>query len=121
MSEIVLQGFLMKKKNEISASKAEEIRNQNISAQIYASISSAILGGGSVDAIKNSIQQGFREGKTQVENLENGLEYRSEYFQHGDPDSISRILQIESDPNFDKWIDEIAIAEIKLSISDFRF
>lgn len=117
MSEIVLQGFLMKKKVEVSPTKAEEIRNQNISAQIYAAISSAILGGGSVDAVKDSIGMGFREGKNQVESLENGLEYRSEYFQHGDLDSVSRIQQIESDPNFDKWIDEMAIEEIKRSIS----
>lgn len=114
--EIVAQGFLLKKKVSISANRAEDIRNQNISAQIHAAISSAILGGGSVDSIKDSISKGFREGKTQVEALENSIEYRSEYFQHGDPDSVARIHQIEADPNFDRWLDEMTIDEIKRSI-----
>jgi hypothetical protein len=117
MSEIVLQGFLMKKKVEVSSTKAEQIRNQNISAQIYAAISSAILGGGTVDAVKDSIGKGFSEGKNQVENLENSLEYRSEYFQYGDSDSLSRIREIESNPDFDRWIDQLTIEDIKSSIS----
>lgn len=114
--EIVVQGFLLKKKVSVSANRAEEIRNQNISAQIHAAISSAILGGGSVNAIKDSISKGFTEGKKQVESLENSIEYRSEYFQHGDPDSVARILQIETDPDFDRWLDEMTIEELKRSI-----
>lgn len=115
--EIVLQGYLIKKKNVISSIRAEEIRNQNISAQIYAAISSAILGGGTVDAVRDSIGKGFSEGKNQVENLENSLEYRSEYFQYGDSDSLFRIREIESNPDFDRWIDELTIEDIKSSIS----
>ncbi len=114
--EIVLQGFLVKKKVEVSERQAENIRNQNISAQIHAAISSALLGGAGVEAVKNSISQGFREGKSQVEALENSIEYRSEYFQHGDPDSLARIKEIEGQPDFDRWIDEMAIESIKTSI-----
>jgi hypothetical protein len=114
--EIILQGFLLKKQNKISADKAEEIRNQNISNQIWAGLQSAILGGGGATALQDSISRGFREGKQHVENLENGIEYKSEYFQYGDLDSVQRIAQIEADPNFDRWMDEITIEEIKNSI-----
>lgn len=114
--EIVLQGFLVKKKVEVSERQAEKVRNQNISAQIQAAISSAILGGAGVDAVRDSISKGFREGKSQVEALENSIEYRAEYFQHGDSDSVARIKQIEADPEFDRWIDEVAIEALKGSI-----
>jgi hypothetical protein len=114
--EIVIQGFLMKKQTYVSASKAEEIRNQNISNQIWAGLQSAILGGGGAASLQDSISKGFREGKQHVENLENGIEYKSEYFQYGDPESLARIAQIEADPNFDKWLDDITIEDIKNSI-----
>jgi hypothetical protein len=114
--EIIIQGFLMKKQVQISANKAEEIRNQNISNQIWAGLQSAILGGGGAASLQDSISKGFREGKQHVENLENGIEYKSEYFQFGDPESIRRIAQIEADPNFDRWLDEITIADLKNSI-----
>jgi hypothetical protein len=117
--EIVVQGYLIKKKKTISAPKAEEIRNVNISAQINASIRAAILGGGSMDAIRNSISDGFKRGKEQVEDLENLTEYKSEYFQYGDRESLARIKEIESDPQFDKWLDELTISDIKNSVSDF--
>jgi hypothetical protein len=114
--EIIIQGFLMKKQVQISANKAEEIRNQNISNQIWAGLQSAILGGGGAASLQDSISRGFREGKQHVENLENGIEYKSEYFQFGDPESIRRIAQIEADPNFDRWLDEITIKDLKNSI-----
>jgi hypothetical protein len=114
--EIIIQGFLMKKQVQISANKAEEIRNQNISNQIWAGLQSAILGGGGAASLQDSISKGFREGKQHVENLENGIEYKSEYFQFGDPESILRIAQIEADPNFDRWLDEITIKDLKNSI-----
>lgn len=114
--EIIVQGFLVRKQVQISASKAEEIRNQNISNQIWAGLQSAILGGGGAASLQDSISRGFRDGKQHVENLENGIEYRSEYFQYGDPASVARIAQIEADPNFDKWLDEITIEDIKKSI-----
>jgi len=114
--EIIIQGFLMKKQVQISANKAEEIRNQNISNQIWAGLQSAILGGGGAASLQDSISRGFREGKQHVDNLENGIEYKSEYFQFGDPESIRRIAQIEADPNFDRWLDEITIADLKNSI-----
>jgi hypothetical protein len=114
--EIIIQGFLMKKQVQISANKAEEIRNQNISNQIWAGLQSAILGGGGAASLQDSISRGFREGKQHVENLENGIEYKSEYFQFGDPESIRRIAQIEADPNFDRWLDEITIEDLKNSI-----
>jgi hypothetical protein len=114
--EIIIQGFLMKKQVQISANKAEEIRNQNISNQIWAGLQSAILGGGGAASLQDSISRGFREGKQHVENLENGIEYKSEYFQFGDPESIRRITQIEADPNFDRWLDEITIEDLKNSI-----
>ncbi len=114
--EIVVVGFLMKKKVVISNEKAENIRNRSISAQIDASIRAAILGGGGVDGIRDSISRGFRQGKEHVEDLENAIEYRSEYFQYGDPESVARIREIESDPQFDKWIDEIIISDIKSSV-----
>lgn len=116
MSEIILVGFLMKKKTQVSASKAEEIRNQNISNQIWAGLQSAILGGGGAAALQDSISKGFTQGREQVESIENSIEYKTEYFQFGDPESIARINQIEADLNFDKWIDEYTIEEIKRSI-----
>lgn len=114
--EIVAQGYLIKKKNQISASKAEQIRNLNISAQVEASIKAAILGGGSLDAIRNSISSGFRRGKEQIEDLENLTEYRSEYFQFGDLKSVLRIKEIEENLDFDRWLDETVIADIKKSV-----
>lgn len=116
LGEITLQGFLFKRKLTIPPTKAEEIRNMNISAQIHSAISSAILGGGSVDSIRDSIGKGFKMGKEQVQSLEDNVEYRSEYFQYGDPDSVARIKEIESDLAFDKWIDEVAIEDIKRSV-----
>lgn len=116
--EIVTQGYLVKKKNQISASKAEQIRNLNISAQVEASIKAAILGGGSLDAIRNSISSGFRRGKEQVEDLENLTEYRSEYFQFGDLESVLRIKEIEENIDFDRWLDETVITDIKNSVSN---
>lgn len=118
MSEIVTLGFLIKKKAQITTDRAEEIRNANISNQIWAGIQSAILGGGGAAALQDSISRGFRQGKEQIDSIENAIEYKSEYFQHGDPESIARINQIEADPNFDKWIDEYAIEQLKRSIAD---
>ncbi len=115
-NEIVLQGFLVKKKNEISASTTEKIRNLNISAQVEASIRSAILGGGGLDAIKNSISKGFNQGNEHIENLKNTIEYRSDYFQYGNPESLSKIKEIENSPDFDKWVDVYTIHEIKKSM-----
>lgn len=114
--EIITLGYLIKKKNQISTSKAEEIRNLNISAQIEASIRGAILGGGSLDAIRDSISSGFKRGKEQIADLENLTEYRSEYFQFGDPDSILRIKEIEENPDFDRWLDETVVADIRKSV-----
>lgn len=116
MSEIVLQGYLIKKRKIISQTDAEKIQNQSISAHIYAAITSALLGSGSIDSIKNSIKKGFSEGKNQVENLKNSIEYRSEYFQYGDHDSVFKIKEIENSPDFDRWIDSYIIDEIKKSI-----
>jgi len=115
--EITLQGFLIKKKNEISSTKAEQIRNYSISAQVNASIKSAILGSGSIDDIKYSISSGFKQGNAQIENIKNSVEYKTEYFQYGDPESIVRINDIENSIEFEKWIDEYAINEIKKSLT----
>ena len=115
--EIVQQGFLMKKEVEVSAQKAEDIRNQNISAHIWAGIQSAMLGGGGTAALQDSIGKGFREANSQIDNLKNSIEYKSEYFQYGDSESIARIRQIEEDPNFDRWMDQMAIEDIKNSVS----
>jgi hypothetical protein len=114
--EIILIGFLMKKKTQISANKAEEIRNQNISNQIWAGLQSAILGGGGAAALQDSISKGFTQGREQIDSIENATEYKTEYFQFGDPESIVRINQIEADLNFEKWVDEYTIEEIKKSI-----
>jgi hypothetical protein len=114
--EIVQQGFLLKKEVTVSAQKAEELRNQNMSAHIWAGLQSAILGGGGAAALQDSISKGFREANSQIDNLKNSLEYKSEYFQYGDPESVTRIRQIEADPNFDRWMDEMAIEDIKKSV-----
>lgn len=116
LREIVTVGFLVKKKVTVSNAMAENIRNRSMSAQIDASIRSAILGGGSVDAIRDSISKGFRQGKDHVQDLENSIEYRSEYFQYGDPESVARIREIEADPEFDRWLDDITISDIKGSV-----
>jgi hypothetical protein len=114
--EIILQGFLIKNKIQISTNRAEEIRNQNISNQIWAGLQSAILGGGAA-ALHDSISKGFAQGREQIKSIENSIDYRAEYFQYGNIESISKIYEIEADPNFDKWIDEIAIEDLKKSIS----
>lgn len=114
--EIVAVGYLLKKQVNISSDKAENIRNLSIAAQVDASIRAAILGGGSVDAIRDSIFKGFRQGNNHVEELKNSIEYRSEYFQYGDPESVARIRQLEEDPQFDRWLDEMVISDIKGSV-----
>ena len=74
MSEIVVLGFLIKKKLQVSAHRAEEIRNQNISSQIWAGIQSAILGGSGAYALQDSISKGFKQGNSHIDAIENGIE-----------------------------------------------
>jgi hypothetical protein len=99
---------------QVPEEEVSKIRQKAISNMIYGAIQTAAYSGAnqSMD-VQTAMQRGWNEGNKQVEMMENGTEMRNEMFLIGDPNTISRIEQIEQSKNFRGWSNPHLIEMIK--------
>jgi hypothetical protein len=106
--------WLEKTTREVPENDVEKIRQKAISDMLYGAIQAASYSGAnqSMD-VQTAMQRGWNEGNKQIEMLQNGTEMKQEMFLVGDPNTIPRLQQIESSPNFRGWTNTYLIQQIK--------
>jgi hypothetical protein len=107
--------WMEKTSYEVPEQDVEKIRQRAISDMLYGAIKTASYSGAnqSMD-VQTAMQRGWNEGNKQIEMMQNGTEMKSEMFLVGDPNTIPRLQQIESNPNFRGWTNQYLIEQIKL-------
>jgi len=98
----------------VSQEDADKIRQKAMSDMLYGALQSAMYSGAnqSMD-VNTAMQRGWREGNKQIDQMENGTEMKSEMFMIGDPNTIPRLIEIESNLNFRGWSNDYLISQIK--------
>ena len=106
--------WLMKTSQEVSEEDAQKIRQKAMSDMLYGAIQTAAYSGAnqSMDA-QTAMQRGWNEANKQIEMLEDGTEMHREMFLIGDPNTISRIQEIETNPDFRGWSNSYIMDQIK--------
>jgi hypothetical protein len=107
--------WMEKTSYEVPEHDIEKIRQKAISDMLYGAIKTASYSGAnqSMD-VQTAMQRGWNEGNKQIEMMQNGTEMKSEMFLVGDPNTIPRLQQIESNPNFRGWTNQYLIEQIKI-------
>lgn len=106
--------WFMKTSQEVSEEDAQKIRQKAMSDMLYGAIQTAAYSGAnqSMDA-QTAMQRGWNEANKQIEMLEDGTEMHREMFLIGDPNTISRIQEIETNPDFRGWSNSYIMDQIK--------
>lgn len=107
--------WYMKTSQEVDEDTAQKIRQKAMSDMLYGAIQAAAYSGAnqSMDA-HTAMQRGWNEANKQIEMLENGTEIHKEMFLIGDVNTIRRIHEIETHPDFRGWSNSYIIDEIKI-------
>jgi len=104
----------MKTSYLVSEEDAAKMRQKAMAEMINGAIQTAAYSGAnqSMDA-QTAMQRGWNEANKNITIIENGTETKFEMFPIGDPNTIPRLQEIESDPNFRGWMNPYLIDQIK--------
>lgn len=92
----------------------EKMRQKSISNAINATIINHMYEPGkAIQDMSTAVQRGWNDANKQRDMIENGIESKNEMFLIGDPNTIERFKEIESDPNFRGWMNPYLIEQIK--------
>jgi hypothetical protein len=103
-----------KTEQTVDPREAEQIRQKAISDMLYGAIQSAAYSNANQSMeIQTAMQRGWNEGNKQIQMKEDGTEMKHEMFLVGDPNTVIRLEQIQSNPNFRGWTNPYLIEQIK--------
>ena len=99
---------------EVPEHEVERIRQKAMSDMLYGAIQSAMYSGAnqSMD-VNTAMQRGWNEGNKHIDMVQNGTEMKHEMFLVGDPNTVPRLEQIQSNPDFRGWTNPYLIEQIK--------
>jgi len=99
---------------EMSDKEVERLRQKNISDTLNSTLMNHMyVPGKAIGDMQTVIQRGWNEANKQQKMIEDGTEMKREIFMIGDPNTIPRIKEIESSPNFRGWTNPYLIQLIK--------
>jgi hypothetical protein len=103
-----------KTSREVPEHEVDKIRQKAMSDMLYGAIQSAMYSGAnqSMD-VNTAMQRGWVEGNKQIDMVQNGTEMKHEMFLIGDPNTVPRLEQIQSNPDFRGWTNPYLIEQIK--------
>lgn len=105
--------WLEKTKYEMSEDEIQKLRQKGISDTLNATLLNHIHEPGkSIRDMDTVIQRGWTEANKQKNIIENGTEIKREMFLIGDPNTPSRIREIQSSTEFRGWSNPYIIEEI---------
>jgi uncharacterized protein (UPF0248 family) len=100
----------------MSDKELENLRQKNISDTLNATLLNHMYEPGkAIGDMQTVIQRGWNEANKQKGMIENGTEMKREMFLIGDPNTIPRLIEIESLPNFKGWANSYLVDQIKSS------
>jgi hypothetical protein len=101
---------------EIPEKDLEKLRQKNISDTLNATLLNHMYEPGkAIQDMSTVIQRGWNEAEKQRRMVEDGTEMKNEIFMIGDPNTIPRIKEIETSPDFRGWANPYLIQQIKES------
>lgn len=110
-------GFIywyVKTSYEMSEKDVEILRQKNISDALNATLMNHMYEPGKgIGDMQTVIQRGWNEADKQKRMIESGTEMKQEMFLIGDPNTLPRIIEIESSSDFRGWVNPYLINQIK--------
>jgi hypothetical protein len=98
----------------MSDKELENLRQKNISDTLNATLMTHMYEPGkAIGDMETVIQRGWNESNKQKNMIEQGTEMKSEIFMIGDPNTISRLIEIETSTDFRGWTNSYLINQIK--------
>jgi hypothetical protein len=99
---------------EMDEKEIEKLRQKNISDTLNATLMNHMYEPSkAIGDMQTVMQRGWNEAEKQRKMIEDGTEMKHEIFMIGDPNTIPRIKEIETSPNFRGWSNDYIISEIK--------
>lgn len=99
---------------QVSEERAQEMRQKAMSDMINATLQSNMYSTPNQQTgLDTAMQRGWNEANKNIDMLENGTETKHEMFLIGDSNTVPRLIEIESDPNFRGWLNPYLIEQIK--------
>jgi hypothetical protein len=100
--------------HELSEKELEKLRQKNVSDALNATLMNHMYEPSkAIGDMSTVIQRGWNEANKQKAMMEDGTGMMKEMFMIGDPNTLSRISEIESSPNFRGWSNPYLIQQIK--------
>jgi hypothetical protein len=104
---------------EVSEERAQEMRQKAMSDMINATLQTNMYSTHNHQiGLDTAMQRGWNEANKNIDMIQNGIETKLEMFLIGDPNTIPRIEEIESNSNFRGWTNPYLIEQIKNLKSD---
>ena len=98
----------------IPPEEVEKLRQKAMSDMLYGALQAAQYStANQAMGVGTAMQRGWDEANKQIQMMENGTEMKQEMFLIGDPNTIPRLEQIQSSPNFRGWTNPYLIEQIK--------
>ena len=114
--EILKVAFVKRRPFSLKEDEKMKARQSSVSSQINSVISQMAYGQASSADLSNVFQKGWDSANKNIEEVERGTTViESTWVQIGDPELSLTLKAIESDPNFDSWLDPDLIEQIKKS------
>ncbi len=99
---------------EVSEERAQEMRQKAMSDMINATLQTNMYSSSNQQiGLDTAMQRGWNEANNNIDMIQNGTETKFEMFLIGDPNTIPRLEEIESNPNFRGWSNPYLIDQIK--------
>ncbi len=99
---------------EVSEERAQEMRQKAMADMINATLQTNMYSSPNQQmGLDTAMQRGWNEANKNIDMIQNGTETKHEMFLIGDPNTILRIEEIESNPNFRGWSNPYLIEQIK--------
>jgi len=105
--------WIEKTTKNLTEKEIENIRSRTMADYVYGSVTTAGHPDFYCMDVHTAMQRGANEANRQIELLKNGSEIRSEVFLVGDPSTILRLNEIESNKEFRSWTNPYIINQIK--------
>jgi hypothetical protein len=106
--------WMIRRTNEMSEDKKQEIRQKSIADTLNATLLNAMYEPDkAIQSMDGVIQRGWGEANKQINMLEDQTATQSEIFMIGDTSTLARILEIENSAGFISWLNPYLIDEIK--------
>ena len=100
--------------------EVDKIRQKAMSDMLYGALQAAQYSTANQQMdVNTAMQRGWNEANKQIQMMENGTEMKQEMFLVGDPNTIPRIQQIETSPNFRGWVNQYLIEQIKTENNEY--